>query len=173
MGNYIVYVSKYDKLMNSTGKIKFEVLYKIYSKDLFRYSYSILRNRFDAEDAVQETFRKYIEKDSRFRRDCSIKTWLMTLARNHCYDVIRKRTIKNESDDYKEPAYRADNLDLRVSLEEAFMKLNPEETELIYLRDKAGYSYAEIAGLLSISVENVKIKLYRTRRKLREILSEN
>ncbi len=50
------------------------------------------------------------------------------------------------------------------------MQLNSEDNELIYLREYEGYSYKEIAEITEQSLENVKIKIFRTRQKLRKIL---
>jgi RNA polymerase sigma-70 factor (ECF subfamily) len=50
------------------------------------------------------------------------------------------------------------------------LQLNSDENELIYLREYEGYSYKEIAELTEQSLENIKIKIFRVRKKLREIL---
>ena len=48
-----------------------------------------------------------------------------------------------------------------ISLNEAISKLDPEEFEIIYLREYACHSYKEMAEILGISVDNVKVKLFR------------
>ena len=50
------------------------------------------------------------------------------------------------------------------------MQLSPEDNELIYLREYENYSYKEIAEITEQSLENVKIKIFRARQKLRKIL---
>lgn len=157
--------------MGSIQEIQHKLIYKIYEKDIFRYSYSILKNREDAEDALQETFKKFIESNSSYRRDCSVKTWLMTITRNYCYDFIRRRNNRNEIDNYPEPVIKTDNIELKMLLQSALETLKPEERELVFLRDVMGYNYQEISEILKITVENVKVKLHRTRKRLREIIN--
>ena len=63
--------------------VPFTELYERYSLDIYRYTLSILKDRDDAKDAVQETFVKYVENESSFRGDSSQKTWLLIVARNN------------------------------------------------------------------------------------------
>ena len=62
---------------------------------------------------------------------------------------------------------------MNISLKDALIKLPEEYNELIYLREYEGYSYNEIAGITKLSLENVKIKLFRARQELRKILKGN
>ena len=146
-------------------------LYEKYSKDIFKYSFSILKDEDDAKDAVQEVFVKYAENESSFKRNCSYKTWLLVLTRNYCYNKIKSKGFSNVSfEDQKLNKTYESEYDTRITIREALMQLNPEDNELIYLREYANYSYKEIAEITEQSLENVKIKIFRVRKKLREIL---
>ncbi|RJP70237.1 MAG: RNA polymerase sigma factor [Ignavibacteriales bacterium] len=148
-------------------------VFKLYAEDIFRYSYSILRNAYEARDAVQEVFLKYAESKNIFREECSIKTWLFTITRNYCYDITRKKKHSAEKiqEDFLLPVNNPDYENL-ISLKEAMKELTPDQNEIIYLRDYEGYSYKEIAELTGQSLENVKIKLFRAKQSLRKILLE-
>lgn len=151
--------------------IPFMELYEKYSMDIYRYSLSILKDDDDAKDAVQETFVKYVENEKSFRGDASQKTWLLVVARNYCYSKLKRAEKSNIRideeifDETYEPQF-----DSEITLKDALICLNSEHNELLFLKEYGGYSYKEIAELTEQSIENVKIKLFRARRQLREIL---
>lgn len=157
-------------------KLKKEILpltelYEKFSKDIFRYSLSILKNEDEAKDAVQEVFVKYAESESSFKGDCSQKTWLLVITRNYCYNRISNKGFNSGSID-SEVLRRSyeNNFEVVISLKDALKTLTSEQNELLYLLEYEGYSYKEIAELTAQTIENVKIKIYRARKKLREIL---
>jgi len=114
---------------------------------------------------------KYAENESSFKRNCSYKTWLLVLSRNYCYNKIRSSSYKNNRiDDHVFLKTYEPDYDTSITIKEALLQLDFEESELIYLREYEGYSYKEIAELTEHSLENVKIKIFRVRKKLREIL---
>lgn len=160
-----------ETLKPTKEKISLPELYERYSKDIFKYSFSILKGEDDAKDAVQEVFVKYVENESSFKGDCSYKTWLLVLTRNYCYNKIKSKGFNNTSLETQtfNKAYETD-YDTDISIREALMKLETEDNELIFLREYEGYSYKEIAEITEQSLGNVKIKIFRARKKLREIL---
>lgn len=149
-------------------------LYERYSMDIYRYALSILKDKDDAKDAVQETFLRYAENEEKFRGDASQKTWLLVTARNYCYSRLRRSENRNERIDTDlcectcSPEY-----DSLISLGDALKLLSREMNELLYLKEYCGYSYQEIAGITSQSIENVRIKLFRARRKLKGIMKDD
>jgi len=158
-------------LKNTAKELPLSELYERYSIDVLKYSLSILNNEEEAKDAVQEVFVKYAESESSFRRDCSQKTWLLVIARNYCYNRIQHSSFRKidlakagENENYEI------DYDTNISLREALKMLTSEQNELIYLKEYEGYSYKEIAEITDQSLENVKVKLFRARKKLREIL---
>jgi RNA polymerase sigma factor (sigma-70 family) len=145
-------------------------IFETYSGEIFKYSMSLLKNSQDAQDAVQEVFVKFIQSRHSFRGDCSIKTWLLIITRNYCYKQLGGKDKSNiPLDENLFKAYDP-NIDIKISLNDALEKIGKEEFELIYLREYAGHSYLEIAQILNISVDNVKVKLFRVREQLRKYL---
>ncbi len=158
-------------LQNKREKISLPELYEMYSKDIFKYSFSILKNNEEAEDAVHEVFVKYAESENSFKCDCSYKTWLLIITRNYCFSRIKNKNFKNENfDDYRFERSVEPDYETYISLRDALMKLSEEHNELIYLKEYEGLSYKEIAEITKLSLENVKIKLFRARQELRKIL---
>lgn len=154
--------------------LPFPDLYEKYAYDIFRYTLSILKDEDDAKDAVQETFVKYLENENSFRRECSQKTWLLVIARNHCYSKFKRAENSNDSlDDENFDIGYENKFDEEISLKEALKLLSPQQNELLFLKEYGGYSYKEIAEITGSTLENVKIKLFRVRQKLRAILKGN
>lgn len=147
-------------------------LFEVYYNDIFNYSLSILKDSDDAKDAVQEVFMRHLKSENVFRGECSYKTWLLTLTRNYCYKKQRNKSHKLQMVDENPAIAYEMNIDTKISLNDAIEGLSVDEYELFYLREYAGYSYQEIAAILKLSLENVKIKLFRIRQQLRKYLKE-
>ena len=84
-----------ETLKHTDEKIPLPELYERYSKDIFKYSFSILKDEDDAKDAVQEVFVKYAENENSFKRSCSYKTWLLVLTRNYCFNKTKSKGFNN------------------------------------------------------------------------------
>lgn len=143
----------------------------MHSKDVYRYAYSLLKNNEDAEDVVQDVFINYFNKSSSFRGNCSIKTWLLVLTRNQCYNVIKARNIR-QTQPIEDLILDSDinYVEDKLNIEDALKTLTTEENEIIFLREYSGFSYKEISQILEISVDNVKVRLFRAKQKLRKAL---
>lgn len=146
-------------------------LYGRYAKDVYRYAYSILLHRQEAEDAMQEVFLRMGQTNEQFRGECDTKRYLFVITRNFCYNRRKEKSFSNKpADEFMTlPVYHI-HPEEKISLESAMLKLKPEQSELLYLKEYGGYSYQEMAGMTGQTIENVKIKLYRARQFLRELL---
>jgi RNA polymerase sigma-70 factor (ECF subfamily) len=148
-------------------------LYEKYSNDIYKYSFSLLKSSDEAQDAVQETFIKCAQNSESFNQGCSIKTWLLVIARNYCFNRLKSKNFNTgHIDEEQYYGSYSSSYDLKISIEEALNKLAPEYNELFYLKEYEGYSYKEISEITGLSLENVKIKLFRARQILRKLLSE-
>lgn len=145
-------------------------LFNSYSNDILNYSMSLLKDYDDAKDALQEVFVRYINSQNSFKGECSYKTWLLVITRNYCFKKLNGKASR--------PLPIGENLlitfeaelDDKISLNDALEKLSKEEFEIIYLREYACYSYKEMAEILGITIDNVKVKLFRVREQLRKYL---
>ena len=145
-------------------------LFEQYSNDILHYSMSLLKDPDDAKDAVQDVFVKFINTQHTFKGNCSYKTWLLIITRNYCFKKLNgKANLPISIDDNLLETYEP-NLDETITLDDAIKKLSREEYELIYLREYACHSYIEMAEILGITVDNVKVKLFRVREQLRKYL---
>lgn len=148
-----------------------------YSNSIYSLIVRIIPVKEDAEELAQDTFLKAFRKLDSFRGDCSFSTWLFRIGYNTAISATRKRKIifpvvdesqlENVADEEVETIFDNENdEDLLQRLEDAIEKLNTEEKTLItlyYLEDKP---VAEVSEILQLSTENVRVKLYRIRKKL-------
>lgn len=166
-----------------------EVLFGRYKKAVFNFALRILNNRADAEDVTSDVMLILFTKSESYVNNPNAKfsTWLLTIARNACISQIRKqkRTVslwsaRNKDNEYREwdiPDTKdsppemlvANETTLQVKL--AIRGLPLAQREAIILREYHKLNYAEISQILSCSLENVKILIFRAREELRTKLS--
>lgn len=134
-----------------------ESLVNKYSNTLFRLCFTMLGSNADAEDAVSETFLKYITCPREFDGDEHKKAWLIKVAANVCRDMLRfrKRHSCLNFDDLSD--YYASEED-RGILDDV-MALPAKYREAIYLFYIEGYKTEEISRLLSVSPAAVRKRL--------------
>ncbi len=144
-------------------------LYQLYGEKIFRYTFRMLGNRADAEDATAETFLRVLRRANDLRADGAFKTWLFRIARNLCIDKMRQPKLLEISGErsYTGTEERAA---LRVTVQAALDELPLDYREPLILCDLEDVSAKEAAETLGISVPALKSRLYRGRRALREKL---
>ena len=147
---------------------------------VYRIVISYCRNAEDASDAVQNAFLKLMTTDTTFKDDDHIRKWLIRVAINECrnfwHSFWRKNVVsldelfeENEND----PVFSADDssADAR-GVYEAVLKLPDRYRTVVQLYYCENYSVDEIADILQISPSNVQTRLYRGRKKLKDILEK-
>jgi RNA polymerase sigma-70 factor (ECF subfamily) len=143
----------------------------------------IIPSKEDAEELTQDTFLKAFRKLNTFKGDCSFSTWLFRIAYNTAISAARKKRIvfptiddsvlENVSDESVDNTLNDDEDENRLQkLEEAITKLTVEEKTLITLYYTDSKSIAEVASILEQSNENVKVKLFRVRKKLYVLMNK-
>lgn len=139
-----------------------------------RYALSILRNRADAEDAVQTAALRGLERLASFNEGRPFNGWWFAVLRNCCIDRLRgsrrfpaaKVDIDMLADTPAEPESRWEALD------RALQVLPDAQAEVVRLHYFAGLRYAEIAAALSIPIGTVMSRLHNARQALAARLKE-
>lgn len=167
----------------------FEALVHLYEKRIYNTAYRLTGNRADAEDILQEAFLKAFENLNRFREESSFYTWVMRIAVNAALIRFRKGTHtqsvalmeSNEDGDSFHPQLVVnweDNPEQKYSrmeneriLRRAIRRLPAIYRTVFWLRDVEGFSNAEVAKMLKLSIFAVKSRLMRARMELRESLT--
>ena len=138
-------------------------------------AYSLLRNVADAEDAVQETFVKLWRDYARLDED-KVQAWIMKVCRNTCLDRIRRLRQSVEIHEEHFETDESQRPDTNLSMEQAsgylhqlITLLDEPGKSLVVLRDLHEHSYEEIAEIMGLTLTQVKVYLYRARKKLGEL----
>lgn len=135
-----------------------------------------LGRQSDAEDAVQETLTRVIEHLPQYRPEAPFRNWVFTIAANVIRNMIRQKrvaevSLKSEPPgtpvDPGEPLERAEDLG---RLREAMARLEATELAPVLLHYAQGIPQKEVAAHLDIPVEHLRVRLYRTLSKLRQIV---
>ena len=148
-----------------------------YSRSIHSLIARIIPSKEDAEELTQDTFLKAFRKLDTFKGECSFSTWLFRIAYNTAISAIRKKRIilpiiddamlEGVSDELVDSVFEDDEDEIRLQkLEAAITKLTVEEKMLITLFYTDNKPVAEIAYLLELTTDNVKVRLYRVRKKL-------
>lgn len=138
------------------------------SEMMFRVAWSILRNRTDVQDALQDAALKAWEKRNSLREEKYFRTWITRILINVCYDIQRKRRshIPLEEIPVQVPSAAPD-----PTLAAALNAL-PEKLRLpLVLCYSEDMSYEEAAEVLRIPVSTVRGRLHRGKDQLRKELS--
>ncbi len=137
-----------------------------YGDMLYRICLLTLRNSADAEDAVQETFIKYIQKSPEFNDGDHEKAWLITVATNKCRDMLRYRSRHQTESEELLLTYAIEKEESGIL--DALMELSEKYKTPLMLFYIDGYKIDEIADIMGISVSAAKMRLSRGRKLLEE-----
>lgn len=156
----------------------FEVLVQRYQTPMFRLAARMLGNRGDAEDVVQEVFLTAWRRLPEIREGAALPGWLYRTTTNRCLNVLRARRPHVEVDldlveltsADGEPARAVETAEQVAALTVALQQLTHEQRAAWLLREVHGRSYAEIAGVLGVSVTAVRGRIARSRVELAEAM---
>jgi len=146
--------------------------------ELFRLALRITLNREEAEDVVQETLIKVWNRRDKWDELESIEAFCLTICRNISLDKMKKAENQNQSleDEHDAPdrSY-ASNPEEQVMQQDRVLlvrrlidNLPEKQRSVMQLRDIEGKSYKEIAQILAISEEQVKINIFRARQTIKQ-----
>ena len=165
----------------------FDELVVRYREKVYRLSYKILRNEDDAAEALQDAFTSAFRGLKNFKAESTFSTWLYRVATNASLMKYRKRRDDHLSleqsqspqrdaeplaipDWSQQPLEELLDAETKEVMEEGLRRL-PEDLRTVFiLRDEEGYSNAEVAQMLDLTVAAVKSRLHRARISLRDRL---
>lgn len=158
-------------------KQRWNYLVDEYQTMLYRIAFSNMRNRADAEDAVQEAFLRYMTDEKPILNKEHEKAWLIRTTIHICVDVLKSswhrktvaldETFQNTARDVYLPYQVKDDKTLEAVLQLPVHYRNP-----IYLFYYEDYSIHEIAGVLNEKESTIKTRLRRGREEVKKILTE-
>lgn len=164
----------------------FAILVRRHVKPLYFFARSLVGEKY-ADDMVQETFIKVWKHLKKFDNQKSFKVWVYRIARNTCYDWLRKKQplnfselTKNEDEEFSPeevlPDLRPGAFEKVVEREQAekvsqlLQKLHPDVRAIFQLHYYDGMAFSEIAEVLGLSINTVKSRHFRGLKGIRDEL---
>jgi RNA polymerase sigma-70 factor (ECF subfamily) len=159
-------------------------IYDQYYQRVRKFILHTVRNEWVADDLVQETFIRINHNLENVRDTAKLKAWIFRIAYNICQDYFRQqgKTANLGLEEISEEPAAAKVPTSQKELEQGQMRkcvfglvnhLPESLRSVIILSDISEFSQREIAEILGITVENVKIRLHRARKKLKALLEEH
>ncbi|SDN44108.1 RNA polymerase sigma-70 factor, ECF subfamily [Lutimaribacter pacificus] len=157
----------------------FGALYDATSAKLFGVLLRVLNNRDAAEDALQEVFEKIWRNAGRYQvNGLSPMTWLITIARNHAIDRLRRQRATDPLDAVPEPADTAPGPEAQAiarseagRLAACFDELEADHADAVRRAYLGGETYAELAARFAVPLNTMRTRLRRSLMKLKDCLT--
>lgn len=145
--------------------------YETHVDMVYRLCFTLLKNRFDTEDAVQTTFIKLLHCNKSFQSPEHEKAWLIVTASNTCKDLLRRASRREESLElHAEVPAQATADAMRNDVLDAVLALPLKYRTTVYLYYYEGYSGAEIAAMLHKPASTIRNYLHEARQILKQQL---
>jgi RNA polymerase sigma-70 factor (ECF subfamily) len=170
----------------SGSSTAFGELYDRHRLRIYHTAFRILRNRQDAEDAVQRSFQRAFTNLSRFRQDSAFSTWVTRIAINDALMLLRQRRantplqenndnteappILDQADKGPTPEQALAETERRAAVLQAIAHLRESLRTMVLLRELQGLTSAETARRLGLTASAVKARTFHARRHLRQHL---
>lgn len=153
-----------------------------YDKYLHQYALSLTYNEDDANDLVQETYLKVLQYSSQYSENTNLKAWVYTIMKNTFINDYRRKQRCKVVIDQTEDLYYLNNLvsdpsdaaDMHYYVTDISRKIaeENEEQRKPFEMFVDGYKYQEIADEMELPIGTVKSRIFFTRKKLMEKLSD-
>ena len=173
------------RLSQNGTEAAFEELVRRHQQRVFALVAGILHRPDDVEDVAQQVFLKAYLGIKRFDQRAAFSTWLYKIAVNECWDYLRKRKVRPlvyEADLSEEQVSRLDGIvssdrppesasartETREILERMLGALPEQDQQLLILKEIEGFSVQELAEILGLNVNTVKVRLFRARGRIME-----
>lgn len=172
-------MKKYNKIHDVMKNIRedktknFELFYKQCKEYVYKISYSIIKNKADAEDIMQNVFTKIYKIDADFLPDKNEASWLYTVTKNETFNYLKSR---KDNINIEELQIFKEDEGMRKLINESdykslLKKLNSEDELIVKLKIESDFTFKEIASILGKNENTVKWKYYSALHFLRIFLT--
>ncbi|MBQ1191487.1 MAG: RNA polymerase sigma factor [Bacteroidales bacterium] len=141
----------------------------LHADDVLRYLAKNIKDGEVVKDILQDTFVSLWENKEKVEPS-KIKNWLFTVAHNNMLKLFRYNKIRQNS--FIEENSSESNLENTQLIDQLLKQLPDRMRQCLMLKDWQGFSIKEIAEILDISEENVKVNIFRAKVKLKELKSQ-
>ena len=147
---------------------------------LFRFAFRLLQNVQEAEDAVQDVMVGIWAKREQWGEWKSIEAYCMTATKNNCLDRMRKRRIFPVQEEKaglvsspdRDPYEKMMDKQMVQRIRQCMDALPENQQQVVRLREMEGFSYNEIADVLDMTLDQVKINLFRGRNAIKKLITQ-
>lgn len=139
-----------------------------HTRNIFRFIQKSLKDKEATEDLVQDCFLKLWQNRENVNAD-KVKSWLFATAHNAMINYLKleSRKVSIEKSNVQNLAVEnKGNFDVKELLERSLNELPPLQKSIVLLRDLEGYSYVQIGEILQLKEAQVKVYLFRARKKI-------
>lgn len=167
-----------DYYLKSQQNYYFDELYDRYADKIYRKCLSFTFDKEKAKDFTHDIFLKLIVKIGAFSATAKFSTWLFAVTYNYCMDQIRvskKTKIYSMADEY-DFAEDDENEDFETqndALKRGMSKLDSDDKAILMMKYQDDFSIKEIAETLKVSESAVKMRLSRSKERLKKYYLEN
>ena len=161
--------------------LNFYSIFNQYHDRLKKFVTITVKNEWVVDDIVQEVFVRAHSKIDTLKDQDKIGSWLFRIAYRQCMDHFRKESRNPQKEivdfrgvntsDYSTTERKLEQHQMSVCVQNQMLLLPENYRTVIWLFDVLDFTLKEIADILELSVENVKVRLHRARKKLKSILS--
>lgn len=149
-----------------------QTLYAESATAVYAYALSLLKNASDAEDVLHDCYVRAFAHAASYRSHNKPMAWLLTIAKNLCYSILRERSRFAPSEESDLSAADFAPPEQRIVLEACMRQLSERERQIVVLHAVSGLKHREIAALLSLSLGTVLSQYRRAIGKLRAKLEQ-
>ena len=164
-----VYLSQDD----NTARMAFDEIYNRYSNRLYLYCKKVFKNEQVAQDVFQETFINFFEASKTSTSMTNVQRFLFKIARNISLNEKKKNQPEFSFIDDVEIPYYDNEFEIEKNdriLDMALQTLPEKYREALILKEFLNMTYNEIAAILDLNQSIVRIRIFRAKNKLREVL---
>lgn len=164
--------------MQKDSIIDFTLVYNKFKKPLFNYACKIVKSEMFAEDIAHNVFMKLFDNLDRIRHPELVEVWIFTTARNEIFSHFRKNKNRIEeaielheekisTNSFFDDFERKELIDM---IDEELSEMDSSQSEVYYLKEYSGLSYREIAGIMDITEDLVRSRIFKVRQKLKSAI---
>lgn len=165
-------------IMNDTEAVKlavqgredgFRAIFVNHSSFLFTHALRILKNRHQAEDAVQEAFAAAFRAIGNFRGEAKLRTWLYQILYRSALKIVSQKTEQPAKDSDKNVVSESGATELRLDINEVLERLPERDRAILIMTYWDEMPLKETAQVLEVTENNAKIILFRARNRFADL----
>ncbi len=161
----------FEKIKNDKETI--EELYSKYNKTIYAIAFSILKNKEDSEDAVQNVFIKISSLEKEKLPNDKESTWIYTVTKNEALSILKKKNKEINIDEIYEIEEQNNEIDEIIDKEnfnKLISKLSDKEKQIVSLKIISNLSFSQIGKLIDEPVNTVKWRYYKSIYRIKMLL---